>query len=207
MNGKPLSLSLLKLFVNVWWWGMIALGAVAMVWIATQPASDFELAMVGYASDIDTSGLAATDHEGAPLGVEFDGPAKVKLVVTTGSLHEGYKLVGIILLGLILAACSYFVKQLRDIVRTIDQQEPFVSENVQRVRTLGLLIIGFAVAKCLTQLAISGYADSKVVPKGFSLDGHLEMPIGLLIAGTAVIVLSEVFRHGTRLRDEQSLTI
>lgn len=207
MTEKPLSLTILKLFVNAWWWGIIVLGVAAIGLIATRSPNDFELAMVGYASNIDASTLTATDREGNRLGVEFDGPTKLKLVAPAGSLTEGHKIIGMTLLVLFLASCGYFVKQLRDIVRSVYQQDPFVADNVRRVRTLGLLIIAFAITKSVGQLAISGYADAKVVPTGFSLDGHLEVPFGLLVAGTAVIVLSEVFRHGARLREEQSLTI
>lgn len=206
MQKSPMSLNVLKLFLDLWWWGIILLGVASIAWIALTSANDLELEIVGYASDIDTSGLAATDRGGQQLGVAFDGPAKVKLTMPS-DLTLFHKVLGIAALALFLGACLYFVKQLRDIVRTIDQQDPFVKENARRVRMIGVLIIAFSLAKGVLQLAISGYADSAVVPTGFTLDGKLEFPFGLIVAGVAVVVLSEVFRHGHRLREEHSLTI
>lgn len=207
MNESPLSLRMLKFFLAVLWWGLLGMGSVAIIWMASKSPDDLQLAMVGYASEIDTSVLEAKDRSGQSLEVEFDGPAKVKLLIPKGSMSFTHKAIGILLLALFFAACVYFVKQLRDIVRTIDQQDPFVSANARRVRMIGVLIVGFAIARGTTQLALSGYADAMVVPTGFNLDGRLEIPFGLLIAGIAVMVLSEVFRHGTRLREDQSLTI
>ena len=202
-----MSLRLLKLLVNVWWWGLIVFGVVSIAWIASRSPDNLEFAMVGYASDIDTSALGAEDHNGQELRVEFDGPARVKLIPPKGNLTFGHKLICLAVLALVFAACLYFVKQLKDIVLTMDQQDPFVADNARRVRAIGVLTLAFAVFKGIGQLAISGFADSTVIPTGFSLNGRIEVPVGLLIVGVAVVVLSEVFRHGTQIRKDQSLTI
>ncbi|KAA5547103.1 DUF2975 domain-containing protein [Roseiconus nitratireducens] len=211
MNRKPFSLSVLKLLVSVWWWGLIVSGIVAGLWIAGTPADQLEWGLVGYASDIDTSALQAEGRDGQSVNVQFDGPARIKLLfpnsTNVGNSHFGPKAMILFFLGLAFAACIYFVKQLRDIVRTIDQNDPFVAENARRMRTIGVLILVFAFVKGIAQLAISGIADSMVTPTGFNLNGRLEFPVGLIAVALAVIVLSEVFRHGSRMREEQSLTI
>ncbi|MCC9600274.1 DUF2975 domain-containing protein [Stieleria sp. JC731] len=211
MNTKPISLSLLKLFVNVWWWGLIATAAIASLWITLAPSAIDHRSFTGYASHIDTSPLQAIDRSGHEVNVEFDGPAKVKLTYADAIETEPpgfkYKALALVFLGAAFSVSLCFVKQLRDIVRTIDQDDPFVPENASRLRTIGMLIMLFAFAKGLGQFLISGYADTMVTPTGFNLNGRLEFPAGLFTVAIVVLVLSEVFRHGTRIREEQSLTI
>ncbi len=211
MSERTLSLRLLKLLLSIWWWGLIVGGAVAIVFVATRSSDDVEFAMIGYASDIDTSTLTAEDRKGQKFDVRFDGPSRVKLVASgengTMNLKAGPKIISLLLIALFFILSLYFVKQLRDIVRTIDQNDPFAEENARRVRVTGMLIIAYGMIESLGKLAMSGFADSMVIPHGFSLNGRLEFNSGLLIVGTAVIVLSEVFRHGARIREDQALTV
>lgn len=211
MQEKPLSLRFLKLFIGVWWWSLILIGITAIIWIVSQSPENIDWAMVGYASEIDTSALQATDRDGQPLAVEFDGPARLKIGSPANAINarvgNDRKVLALLFALPIFGASLYFVKQLRDIVQTMEQHDPFVAENAQRVRTIGVLILVFAAAKVIGNLAVTGYADSMVIPSGFNLDGRLEFPVGLLVVGIAVIVLSEVFRHGSNMREDQSLTI
>ncbi|OYP30489.1 DUF2975 domain-containing protein [Rhodopirellula sp. MGV] len=210
MSKKPISLSVLKAVVNVWWWGAIAMTAVTLLIIAFAPSDIANWELVGYASEIDASALAAQDRAGRAVGVQFDGPAKVKLVFNESNparITIAQRAALGLLLGSLLVAAIYFVKQLRDIVWTIDQQDPFVAENARRMRTIGLLILAFGFFRAFGQLLVSGFADSMIVPSGFNLNGRVEFPVGLFAVGISVLVLSEVFRHGARMREEQSLTI
>lgn len=209
MNAKPTSLRLLKLLLALWWWGLI-LGAVATLsYVAMN--DEVELALWGYASNIDTSTLEAVDRQGQQLAVKFDGPARVKLVLPseTGkpNFGVGHKVIGVLIILPYYLTSIYIVKQLRDIVQTIDVQNPFAKENAARIRVVGILIFVFQAIETGGRLAMSGFADSMVVPTGFNLNGRIEFNEGLLFVGMAMIVLSEVFRHGSRLREEQSLTV
>ena len=210
-QDKPISLQLMKLLLAVWWWGLIVAGVLFVGWVVTRDADNIEVAMLGYASDIETSAMMAEDRNGQQLAVEFDGPAKVKLILPNEpgqrNLTIGHKIISLAIMVPFFIVCVYFVKLLRDIVRTIDQGDPFAEENAQRVRTIGGLILLFELVRSAGQLAISGFADSMVIAQGFNLSGRLEVNVGLLVVGTAVIVLSEVFRHGSRMREEQSLTV
>ena len=211
MSDKPLSLRLLKLLLAIWWWGLLVGGAAGLLLMATLAPKNLNFPMIGYASDIDTSTLTAEDRSGQKLAVEFDGPTRVKLFASSvddsKSLSTGHRVVSVFVLATYFALSLYFVKLLRDIVGTVDRNDPFVDENARRVRSIGILIIAYGMMESLSQLALSGYADSMVVPDGFNLNGRLELNVGLLVVGIAVVFLSEVFRHGARIREEQLLTV
>lgn len=211
MNEKPLSLRLLKLLLALWWWGLLIGGIAGLILLFAASSSDAEFSFIGYASEIDTSALTAKDRYGSEIAVSFEGPAKVRLQLPNEAgqmqLTAGHKLISLALVLPFYLASVYFLKQLRDIVRTIDHGDPFAVENATRVRTIGMIVLGYVFIECLVRLAMSGYADSMIIARGFNLNGRIEINWALLMVGISVIVLSEVFRHGAKMREEQALTI
>lgn len=208
---KPVSLLALKGFLAIWWWGLIVGGIAALVFLAAAEPTDVDFAMTGYASGVSTESLSAVDRHGTELKVEFEDPVRLKLLLPNEEgdrqLKAGHKVISVLLVIPFFLANLYFVKQLRDIVRTVDQGNPFDAENARRARIIGGLIVAYVVLESIGRLAMSGYADTMVKPAGFDLNGRIEVSWGLLIVGCTVIVLSEVFRHGAILREEQSLTV
>ena len=75
------------------------------------------------------------------------------------------------------------------------------------IRVVGILIFMFVGIDCLGRLAMSGYADAMVVASGFNLDGRININGSMVVVAIGMLVLSEVFRHGSNLREENSLTV
>lgn len=91
----------------------------------------------------------------------------------------------------------YVVERLLEILKTLRFGSPFVKENADRFRKLGwALLIGEGSKIVVAVLAAISDADVDV-----GLDGIT------LIAVVAVFVLSEVFREGARMKEEQDLTV
>jgi hypothetical protein len=91
----------------------------------------------------------------------------------------------------------YVVERLLEILKTLRFGSPFVKENADRFRKLGwALLIGEGSKIVIGILAAIFDADVEV-----GLDGIT------LIAVVAVFVLSEVFREGARMKEEQDLTV
>ncbi len=91
----------------------------------------------------------------------------------------------------------YVVERLLEILKTLRFGTPFVKENADRFRKLGwALLIG---------------EGSKIVIGVMSAIADADVEVGLdgitLIAVVAVFVLSEVFREGARMKEEQDLTV
>ena len=109
-----------------------------------------------------------------------------------------------------LAALIFIIDRLRKIFRTLTSGDPFVPENVNHLRMIALGI-GF--------YQVLNYVSFGVISLIFTLLGHrveggarvvvgeIEFNLGVWFAVLALLVLAEVFREGTRLRDEQKLTI
>jgi hypothetical protein len=127
-----------------------------------------------------------------------------------GKLHintdEGAELVGRgpLLAGLLFCAAVYLgivlaiVQRLRRVFVTLTAGDPFHPDNVLRLRIIGLLLGGLEIARYFFQFFASLVGD-KDNGRGVSLTAWFAVLV--------VLVMSEVFREGARLRREAELTI
>jgi hypothetical protein len=112
-----------------------------------------------------------------------------------------------VFLIIVFAAGIWVLGQLRGVFRTLRAGQPFVPANAVRIRRIAYAVI-------LSELAhvVISYAATRYVMTNFSLDGvlfetRLEMDGIAIVYGLIILVIAEVFREGTRLDQDQSLTI
>ena len=90
--------------------------------------------------------------------------------------------------------------QMRRVLVTLIQGDPFHPANVGRLRTIGLALVGLEAVGYLVRLAVRWFVHTEQ-PWPFSLNATGWFAI------LVVFVLAEVFREGARLRREAELTI
>lgn len=223
MKNKSKSLKVLKALLAFCWWGTIGGAVVVTVFIAFVAISpsrilgdgvvlndvSFDGSVTGFAGSIDASSLSAVTRDGVVADVEFRDPVRLKITLPAEHWESRRHLLvyGWLALLVVMGLFLLFVKLLREIVWSVEAGNPFVAQNAERLRKMGGLIIVGAFAESLKNLISSGYADTVLIPSGFSLDGHLGFSFGTLMIGLSVIVLSEVFRIGIAMREEQELTV
>ncbi|MDH4271985.1 MAG: DUF2975 domain-containing protein, partial [Candidatus Aminicenantes bacterium] len=101
--------------------------------------------------------------------------------------------------------------QLARVLRDVGRGKAFALENARRLRIVGYAMAGGAVFKALmyfgSLIVLRGDIEvvGGVIPWGFFVR-EASSP-GLLLGGIIVIVISEVFRLGNRLQEEQDLTV
>lgn len=212
MKIESKSLGVLKVLLAICWWGALAatgLVATLAVVAVIEPGGVLDVDLVGVAGAVDASSLSAVTREGLEARVEFQDPVRLKVVMPAEFWESRRGLVavgGIVLVGF-LALFLAFLKMLRQIVWSVEEGNPFVAENARRLRVMGVLIISGGIGKTVSEFALSGYADAVLKPVGFNLNGHIGLDFTTLILGLSVMVLSEVFRLGTAMREEQDLTV
>lgn len=108
---------------------------------------------------------------------------------------------------LALAAGMFAVHRVRQILGTVDTGTPFVMANATRVRHVGLALIASAVVRIIGDLTVGLYIRSVVAAAGLKVDLRTNLRLEMIMAGLLVIVLSEVFRFGAELQEEQDLTV
>ena len=103
----------------------------------------------------------------------------------------------------------YGLLTMRKLFISLAEGNTFTQENVERIRKVGYVFIGFHIVNPLLQYFGSRMTLEDIafnVP-GIHLYPAFEFNIGGLFAGFAIIVLSGVLREAVSMHHEQSLTI
>ena len=104
------------------------------------------------------------------------------------------------LAGAVLAVGWFFVlKLLRKVVSAVIHGDPFLPENVARLRNIWVIIAATEFFRTFTNYFMGANGD---------IDGsRLDIRIGTWFFIFIIAAISEAFRHGAALRAEQELTI
>lgn len=99
--------------------------------------------------------------------------------------------------------------RLRRMFATLIAGDPFVPENAGHLRVIAVAIGVYQLVAYAAQglLAMSLTMFGQPVEGGVELSVEFDLNLGAWFAVVALLVLSEVFREGARMRQEQKLTI
>lgn len=91
----------------------------------------------------------------------------------------------------------YVIERLLELLKTLRFGTPFVRENATRFRNVGWALLIGELSKIIIWIlaAITG------------ADVEADLDFNLFVSIAAVFVLSEVFREGARMKEEQDLTV
>jgi hypothetical protein len=101
--------------------------------------------------------------------------------------------------------------QMANIFEDVSAGKPFVLENARRLRTVGYCMAGGAIFTVLAQTGTMLLYRNEIMMRDASFAWYWYVKSvlnpGLLFGGLIVIVISEVFRLGNKLQEEQELTV
>ena len=106
-----------------------------------------------------------------------------------------------------LALGLWMLTQLRAVFRSLRDGQPFAPQNAVRVRRVAWAVISFEILRSATVFFENAYAKGYFVAEGLRFDAQPHLNVSAIINGLIILVISEVFRAGTRLDEEQSLTV
>jgi hypothetical protein len=111
------------------------------------------------------------------------------------------------LIVLLFGCFLWGLNQLRRVFRSLSRGLVFIPENTLRIRWLGLTIIFGELARAALVYFWSYYTSLHFTANGLRFVASIDFSGTTIIAGLSILVIAEVFREGTRLHEEQSLTI
>ena len=114
-----------------------------------------------------------------------------------------YRIRDIILFGFGI----WLVYHLRKVFSTLIKKEPFIKENAVRIRIIGLITIIFELLRTFMKFENGLYLKNKVLLYGGNITPKFELNFVTIFLGLVIIVIAEIFRIGTQLKEEQELTI
>jgi hypothetical protein len=113
----------------------------------------------------------------------------------------------IIALAVMLAFALWVLQQLRAVFRSLRDGKPFVRANATRIRRIGWAVIAGELVRAAVVYMSNSYAMTNFAASGLQFNADLDLSLLALVNGMIILVIAEVFRAGTRLDEEQSLTI
>ena len=113
---------------------------------------------------------------------------------------------GVMMLAIILLLMAFwFLRQLRQIIATVGQGDPFVPENAERLTLMGWIALAAQL------LAIPAAAAALYIAKVFEEQGETTIDAGFDLTGIILVVvlfiLARVFRHGAAMREDLEGTV
>ncbi|HEY8343707.1 MAG TPA: DUF2975 domain-containing protein [Bacillota bacterium] len=106
-----------------------------------------------------------------------------------------------------IAVSLFILYQLRKIFSNLVKEEPFVKENVLRVRKIGVIVLVGAVFQSIVEYLIGYFVVQHIIIQGMRLVPDFGLNFPALLAGLCVLVLAEVLKEGTEIKEDQNLTI
>jgi hypothetical protein len=112
-----------------------------------------------------------------------------------------------VLLLVLFSLALWVIGSLRAVFRTVRDGDPFVAANAGRIRAVAYgVMIGEAARAAITYFENS-YAMTNFSAQGLRFVAAPDLDLVAIVLGLIILVIAEVFRTGTRLREDQSLTI
>jgi hypothetical protein len=121
--------------------------------------------------------------------------------------NDAFFSASMILIVLLFGFLLWIVTQLRHIFRSLSRGLLFIPENARRIRWVGFMVLCGEVARAALVYFWSYYTGLHFTASGLRFVPSTDLNPITLISGLAILVIAEVFREGTRLREDQSLTI
>jgi Protein of unknown function (DUF2975) len=106
-----------------------------------------------------------------------------------------------------LAFILWVLSQLIAVFRSLRDRQPFVPDNAIRIRRIGYAVIAGELARAILVFSANSYAMTHFSADGLRFDARPDVNLLAIIHGLIILAIAEVFRAGTRLNEEQSLTI
>lgn len=216
--GKRSVASLLKFMVDLVWYIAIAALSVAFVFFIWKlflsgPAYEIHHWPIHLESSVESIGIS-------PVG---DGIELLELKIDEAEIsfrtRGDWKPKVIQMANLIIEGCLLLliVHNLRRIIGSIVNRNPFIQENVARFRKVALLFIGITVFEAIRGTLIAVYLRSRFLTGNFN-NPYNPLQLGvfgdfirsfewhLIFIALAMLVLGEVFRLGLEYKeDSQSI--
>ena len=129
-------------------------------------------------------------------------------IATSGAPAASFWLIALALLtGIALLALAFrFLRELRGIIDSVDEGDPFRPNNADRLNRMGwIAVIGQLGILPIAGLALwlAPYADK--VDHAVDIDGGLDG--GVILLTLILFILARVFRRGAEMREELEGTV
>jgi len=116
-------------------------------------------------------------------------------------------IVNSLLLILVMGVALWLTTELQRVLRTVRDRKPFAASNATRVRRIAWVLIAGEFVRATIVYLENSYAATHFTAEGLRFTARPDLSVAVIIEGLIILVIAEVFRAGTRLDEDQSLTV
>jgi hypothetical protein len=143
-------------------------------------------------------------------GGTFDwksGGASVNISGDFNELAPQVAVPALLAAGVAVGGGLIILQRLRNLFTSFTIAEPFRRENGEHLRVIWITLLAMEVSRYAIAALAAGLVAWLGKPEGADMSVNLRVDLATWAAILVLIVLSQVFREGARLREEQDLTI
>lgn len=100
----------------------------------------------------------------------------------------------------------FILNKLKAVFGTLENKTPFVHENAVRIQKIGFSVIVLSFIQPLYQYIVNHYMLEYVYRSDVNIGTRVTLLDYKLFLGLIILVIAEVFRHGSKLQDDSDLT-
>jgi hypothetical protein len=109
--------------------------------------------------------------------------------------------------AVVIALTLWILAELAALCRSVRQGRPFARDNVRRIRRLALAFALGEVSRAVIVYSAHAYVAAHFAADHLRLTASPHVDAPAIVSALILLVLAEVFRTGTRLDEDQSLTV
>lgn len=131
-------------------------------------------------------------------------------LAAVGAPSETYLalIAGLVLVWLMLSLNMLFIRQLRAIVGTVDEGDPFLPDNAARLARMGWYALGIQLCEFAGQPLVAAYGKyTGGLTWGISTSGGQHVSFAPLGFAVTLFILARVFRQGAAMREDLEGTV
>ena len=207
--GKRSIASGVTVLLNIAWY-VVGLALVLTLFVLTfalvAPSFDLRQGQLGIPASfsVDTQAL----HVAAPaLGVESARIDDVRGTLKFSPQSRAALVPALLALLVMLVVVQWVIGQLRAVFRSFAAGRPFEPANARRIRSIGFAVIAGEVARAAVVFSSNWFVMTHFRAEGLHFGAQPDLNMVAIVNGVIILVIAEVFRTGSRLDDDQSLTI
>jgi hypothetical protein len=131
------------------------------------------------------------------------------LAAAGGPGETYWALIGVlVLVSGMLSLSMLFVRQLRAIIGTVDEGDPFLPDNAVRLARMGWYALGTQVCEFAGQPLVAAYGKyASGLAWGISTSGGQHVSLAPLGFAVTLFILARVFRQGAAMREDLEGTV
>ena len=154
----------------------------------------------------------AIDTQALHVGARSLGVDAARLTEVTGTLQfsppsRQMLIAPMLMIVTMLVIAIWVLEHLRALFRSLRDNKVFAPANVRHVQRVGWAVILAEPVRAALTYSSHAYARSHFIGDGLRFTTDLDLNLGTIFSGLVILVLAEIFRAGTKLDEDQSLTI